>query len=177
MTSHRPPALIVFGGLPGTGKTAISRKLATRLAATYLRIDAIEQGLRQAGLAVGPTGYAIANALAAENLKIGRPVVADCVNPVFASRAGWQQTALQSSACIIEIEMICTDLSLHRQRVESRSPDVSGQELPGWDEIVNRDYEPWDQEHLVLDAAVGTVDDLVEQAKAYVRGKIGDSAS
>ncbi|WP_080654909.1 AAA family ATPase [Bradyrhizobium japonicum] len=85
MTSDRSPTLLVFGGLPGTGKTTISRELATRLNATYLRVDAIEQALRQGGLAVGSMGYAIANAIAAENLKLHRTVVADCVNPVLAS--------------------------------------------------------------------------------------------
>ncbi|WP_441236953.1 AAA family ATPase [Bradyrhizobium sp. 930_D9_N1_4] len=173
MTSLRPPALIVFGGLPGTGKTTLSRKLAMRLAATYLRIDAIEQSLRHAGLPVGAMGYAVAHALAVENLRLGRIVVADCVNPVLASRTGWRQTALQNSAQIVEIEIVCTDLALHRQRVDNRSPDISGHELPRWDEIVNHHYEGWDREHLVLDTAFGSPDDLVEQAEAYVRGRIG----
>jgi len=95
--THRP-VLIVFGGLPGTGKTTLSRELARRLAATYLRIDVIEQTLRSAGHEVGPLGYAVANALAAENLRLGRVVIADCVNPVQASRDSWRHTALQTSA-------------------------------------------------------------------------------
>ena len=60
------PLLVVFGGLPGTGKTTLSRELARRLAAVYLRVDTIEQSLKAAGLAVGATGYALANALAAQ---------------------------------------------------------------------------------------------------------------
>jgi predicted kinase len=100
MTGPRPPALIVFGGLPGTGKTTVSRELTIRLAASYIRVDTIEQTLQAAGLTVGTMGYAIANALAAENLKLGRVVIADCVNPVLASRIGWRQMALQSSAHI-----------------------------------------------------------------------------
>ncbi|MCE5382318.1 AAA family ATPase, partial [Pectobacterium punjabense] len=35
--------LIIFGGLPGTGKSTIARLLATRLNAVWLRIDTIEQ--------------------------------------------------------------------------------------------------------------------------------------
>lgn len=169
----RAPALIVFGGLPGTGKTTVARELTQRLAATYLRIDTIEQTLRSAGLAVGVMGYAVANALAAENLKLRRTVIADCVNPVLASRAGWRQTALQNSAHIVEIEMVCSDMALHRRRVEGRAPDISGHKLPSWDDIAKRHYESWDQEHLVLDAADGAVDRLVKQAEAYIRGKIG----
>ena len=41
--------LVVFGGLPGTGKTTISRVIAARRSATYLRIDVIEQARRSAG--------------------------------------------------------------------------------------------------------------------------------
>ncbi|HAU1975266.1 TPA: AAA family ATPase, partial [Legionella pneumophila] len=31
--------LIIFGGLPGTGKTTISKQIAKQLNAVYLRID------------------------------------------------------------------------------------------------------------------------------------------
>jgi predicted kinase len=171
-TMNRSSVLIVFGGLPGTGKTTISRELTIRLAANYLRIDSIEQTLREAGRTVGAEGYAIANALAAENLKLGRIVIADCVNPVFASRAGWRETALQNSALLIEIEVICSDLALHRQRVESRASDIGGLKLPTWDDVMNRPYEPWDREHLVLDTAVDSRDDLLERAAAHVRDRI-----
>ena len=82
------PLLIVFGGLPGAGKTTLSRELARRLSATHLRIDTIEHSLKSAGLAVDGNGYAIANALAADNLMLDRSVIADCVNPVLASRNG-----------------------------------------------------------------------------------------
>ena len=112
-------------------------------------------------------------ALAAENLELGRLVVADCVNPVLASRVGWRQTAAQKSACVVEIEVVCSDVILHRRRVETRASDIYGLKLPTWDEVVNRDYEPWDREHLVLDTAVSSLDHLLQQADAYVRAKTG----
>ncbi|MCJ9704897.1 MULTISPECIES: AAA family ATPase [unclassified Bradyrhizobium] len=170
---HPSSALIVFGGLPGTGKTTISRELTIRLAATYLRIDSIEQALKDASLTVNAEGYAIANALAAENLKLGRIVVADCVNPVLASRAAWRQCALQTSARLVEIEVVCSKAVLHRRRVESRTPDIDGLKLPSWNDVVSRTYEPWDREHLVLDTADCSLDDLLERAETYIRDKIG----
>ena len=172
MTSEQP-ILIVFGGLPGTGKTTLSRELTRRCAASYIRVDAIEQTLRAAGHDVGPMGYVIANALAAENLRLGRMVVADCVNPVPASRDGWRQTALQASARIAEIEVICSDVALHRQRAEARTPDIAGHTLPTWQDIVGRHYEPWDRDHLVLDTANDSIDHLLERAEIYLRDGIG----
>jgi predicted kinase len=166
------PLLIVFGGLPATGKTTIARELTRRLQASYLRIDTIEQRLRDQGLAVGAAGYVIANALAAETLLIGRTVIADCVNPVAASRNGWRETADRCAACLVEIELVCSDADLHRRRVESRPTDVvSGHSQPTWDDVVKRDYESWDREHLVLDTATDTVDHLTDRAEAYIRGR------
>ena len=51
--------LIVFAGLPGTGKTTLARKLAKALPAFLIRIDAIEQAIISNGdpaTKVGPMG-------------------------------------------------------------------------------------------------------------------------
>ncbi len=42
--------LIVFSGLPGTGKTTIANDLAATTGAVYLRIDTIEQAIRNSVL-------------------------------------------------------------------------------------------------------------------------------
>ena len=160
--------LIVFGGLPATGKTTLSRELARRLAATHLRVDTIEQSLKAAGLAVGPTGYIIANALAADNLVLGRAVVADCVNPDQASRNGWRETAFRCAARLVEIEIICSDLAEHRRRAEIRITDIDGLILPSWDQITSKAYEPWDRDRLVLDTAGTSIDRLVDELEARV---------
>jgi predicted kinase len=160
--------LIVFGGLPATGKTTLARELARRLAATHLRIDTIEQSLKAADLAVGPTGYVIANALAVDNLMLGRTVVADCVNPVLASRNGWRETALRCSARLVEVEIICSDLAEHRRRAESRVADIEGLIQPSWDQIISKTYERWDRDRLVLDTAGASIDDLVDELGAQI---------
>jgi predicted kinase len=171
MPNPGTPLLIVFAGLPGTGKTTIARELSRRLSASYVRIDAIEQSLRAAGLTVGATGYIIANEIAAENLKLGLIVVADCVNPVQTSREGWRTTASKNAARLLEIETICSDAGEHQRRVESRSSDIAGLVMPTWNDVVNRAYEPWDREHIVLDTATGSIDQLVDRIETLIRDK------
>ena len=146
--------LIVFAGLPGTGKTTIASAVAARCAATFLRIDIIEQAMRNGGLpTVGASGYAVANALAASNLAIGRTVIADCVNPVRESREGWWKTAVQAGKPLVDIEIICSDPAEHRRRVETRRSDIEGLVVPTWQAILDRCYEPWDSPRLVIDTA------------------------
>jgi thymidylate kinase len=48
--------LIIFGGLPGTGKTTIARELALQLDATYSCIDSMEQALHDSTADAPPAG-------------------------------------------------------------------------------------------------------------------------
>ncbi|AZD01707.1 AAA family ATPase [Pseudomonas chlororaphis] len=147
--------LIVFSGLPGSGKTTIARALASHLRATYLRIDNIEQALRNGGLVeVGKAGYDIANALARSNLALGNRVVADCVNPVAESRQAWQGIAEAEQSPLLNIEVVCTDVAEHRRRVENREADVPGLRPPSWQSVLDHDYQAWSGERLTLDSSL-----------------------
>jgi len=153
--------LIVMSGLPGVGKTVISRALAEATGAVHLRIDSIEQALRNHGIQVEGEGYAVAHAVAADNLALGRTVIADCVNPWPLTRAEWRNVATRAGARIVEVEIVCSDAAEHRRRVELRVADIDGHQLPSWKDVVERDYRPWDTPRLVIDAARLTVDESV----------------
>ena len=146
--------LIVFSGLPGSGKTTLARALASQLRVTYLRIDTIEQTLRNGGLAeVGKAGYEVAIALARSNLALGNWVVADCVNPLDESRQAWQGAAEAEQRSLLNIEVVCRDVAEHRRRVETRAADVPGLRPPSWQSVLDHDYQAWTGERLTLDSS------------------------
>jgi predicted kinase len=150
--------LIVLSGLPGTGKTTIGRGLTRELAAVYLRIDSIEQALRTAERPVEDEGYNVAYAVAEDNLRLGRIVVADCVNPWPLTRGKWRTVAELAGVPVLDVEIVCSDAQEHRRRVERRVADITGHTLPTWQEVVERDYRAWDSQRILIDTARLTVE-------------------
>ncbi len=161
--------LIALGGLPGVGKSTIATSLARRIGAVHLRIDTIEQAMRNAGLQVsGPEGYLAARNLAEDNLRIGHTVIVDSVNPIAITRNYWHANAARLAIDLVEIEVVCSDKRQHRQRVESRVSDVRGLILPTWQQVLDRRYEPWTTAH-VVDTSGRTLEETVSQVEAIVR--------
>jgi predicted kinase len=159
------PGLIVLAGLPGTGKSTIAVPLARELRASYLRIDTIEQALVDSGELVGrprTAGYIAGYALARDQLGVGVTVVVECVNPLKVTRDAWKSVADQQRAWLLDVELVCSDPDEHRSRVENRSVDVPGLILPSWREVLDREYEEWDRDRLVIDTAVGKANEAVD---------------
>nr|AAP21655.1 Shy8 [Streptomyces hygroscopicus subsp. yingchengensis] len=145
-----------MGGLPGTGKTTLARLLAARIGAVHLRVDTIEQAIVRSGLAqhpVGPVGYVVGYALAEEHLRQGLTVIAESVNPLSVTRDAWRATAVGAGVPVLDVEVVCSDPAEHRLRVTSRSVDIPDLPLPNWQQVVDREYEPWDRERVVVDTA------------------------
>jgi predicted kinase len=80
-------------------------------------------------------------------------VVADAVNPLASIRAAWRDVARRAAVAVVEVEVVCSDATEHRRRVESRSADIPGLALPTRSDVQTRAYERWDGAHLVIDIA------------------------
>jgi predicted kinase len=172
--------LFIFAGLPGTGKSALSKRLAQKINAVHLRIDTIEQALRDlCHLELEGEGYRIAYRIAADNLRLGRNVVADSCNPIELTRAEWETVAKDTDSRFVNIELICSDRREHRRRIESRSSEIPGLKLPTWSEVVKREYHSWSRDRIVIDTAEQSEDQCLETLMlglASMSGRISDEA-
>jgi hypothetical protein len=53
----------------------------------------------------------------------------------------------------------CSDPGEHQRRVEGRLSDRTGLRLPTWDEVRNREYDPWHRPDLVINTVGRSVDE------------------
>jgi predicted kinase len=163
------PMLFIFAGLPGAGKTSLSRRLAQQTHAVHLRVDTIEQGLRDlCGVSVKGEGYRLAYRVAADNLRLGLNVVADSCNPLEMTRREWEQVATKCSATYVNIEVICSNQSEHQRRLESRNSDIPELQLPTWHDVQNREYDAWSADRIVIDTADRTPDESLATLMAML---------
>ena len=166
--------LYIFSGLPGTGKSGLSKYLSENTGAVYLRIDTIEQTLRNQDVSsIYDEGYQVAFSIASDNLRLGHSVVADSTNPINESRESWREVATKANSQFIEIEIICSDQLEHMQRIEARVSDIPELQLPTWDSVVAREYHQWITERVVIDTAGRTL----EQSKHDLSDTLGLSGT
>ena len=158
------PILFLFSGLPGTGKTTISKEISKHYQATYIRIDTVEQGLRDlCSYNVQGEGYRLSYRLALDNLLIGNNVLVDCCNPIELTRQEWNDIGRKGQANYLNIEIVCTDKTEHQKRVKERTNDIEGLKLPSWNEIENRYYEEWKGSILRIDTTMKNKNESVNE--------------
>jgi predicted kinase len=169
------PRLIVAAGLPGSGKSAVAEGLGRALRAPVLSVDPIEAAMWSSGIPKAMTGiaaYVVAEAVAEENLKLGSTVIVDAVNPVEAARTAWVRLAARQRTPLTFVECVCSDLTVHRRRIEQRVRGITGMPEVTWDRVEERraEYEPWSMERITLDTAIEGPDRLVQRVLSMLAG-------
>lgn len=161
----RMAILVSLSGLPGVGKTTISKSLSARSKAAHLRVDSVEAALKRSVLNVhsaGDAGYLAIASIAKDNLLLGFDVIADTVNPIEITRELWTSTAAAATAQLLNVEVICSDTEVHRQRVKTRKSDIEGLVVPDWKAVSQREFEQWRTGRLIVDTSVNSIKECVE---------------
>ncbi len=154
--------LIVFTGLPGTGKSTIAEAVARELRIPVFAKDWLEATLRRSELRasddkknLGYVGYELLTMLAERQLMLQQSVILDGVASMENIRAQWRALAEKYHAQWCVIECVWSDENAHRVHLANRQRNIPGWHELEWGEVerVKAYYMQWNEERLILDAA------------------------
>ncbi len=153
--------LIVFSGLPGTGKSALAEAVGRELGIPVFAKDWLEATLLRCELIqgnsdkpLGMAGYELLTTLANRQLRLNQSVILDSVAATESIRVLWQDLANECGGEWRVIECVCSDAGLHRKHLEGRQRRIPGWHELQWSEVerVKSYYVSWSGPRLILDA-------------------------
>lgn len=168
-----------MAGLPGTGKSTLAGAVGTRLKLPVVSVDPIESAILSAGIdADQPTGlaaYLVAETIAESVLASRGGIVVDAVNAVQPAREQWIKLAARHATPVRFLEVVCSDESVHRARLQARGRQLAHLSEPSWHAVEQSldEWEDWEGDtagvpRLTLDS-VQPVDVLADRAVAFLQ--------
>ena len=161
--------MIIVSGLPGSGKTHLASRLASKLGAEYISSDLTRKEIESRGeyaFEDNLTVYEEMARRAGDELRHGNTVVIDATFYLREMRSLFSTLAalLHKKVCNIEL---FADKNLIRQRL-SQPRLHSHADYAVYEQLVSQ-YESPEGEHLTLESTDDNIDDLLMQAESYVQ--------
>ncbi len=150
------PTLILFTGMPGSGKTTLARMVARHLKLPLFSKDRVQRILRDHHLAAENTGdgYYIILDMADEQLSLGVSVILDATFPLDHFRTVASEMAIRHQARFCAFYCYCSDDAEWHRRMTDRVQYVPGWKPVGWDDVLRmrQYYQPWNENAMMLDS-------------------------
>jgi predicted kinase len=168
--------LIVFSGLPGTGKSSLAEAAGRELRAPVFAVDWLLGSLTPFGGyhldRLLESGAELLTTLAVRQLALGQSAILDYPAEDLATRTRWRTLARAAGAEFRVIVCTCSDRQVHQARLERRERGIPGWHEGGhWPNVERRlaEFPPWTGEVLTVDAIRPAAENLAA-VLAYVTG-------
>ena len=164
------PTLVIFSGLPGTGKSTLANRLALELRWALIRIDDIAgDAPEDASFRFWDEKILVLLSIAEEQLKLGVSVIADSVF-MGTDRIHAQEIVENHDAIFRPVFCFLSDEALWEKRVTKRAEQHDDIDVATWTQIQHQRqwFAPWESGTSLFSDAVDPVDQNYKKVLDFV---------
>ena len=165
--------LVIFSGLPGTGKSTLANKLARELRWPLLRIDDVVGDVPEnAGIDFWDSRIEVLLGLAEAQLELGINVIVDSVF-MNKDRYHAQAIAREHEAHFRPIYVFVSDENIWKQRVTARYDEMNNKDVATWERIQHQreHFRDWDSDTALFIDTVNAVEQNYVEVLHFVCGE------